>query len=239
MFQRCSAPQSEADAQPIQPQEAQSSMSGSPRGSQWATPNSRDHKGIQSKDGSHLARGYGHQLPDHVALAWATPTTRDYKGFYPQWSQESPTMRTRNLLPDQAHTGSYTGKLNPRWVETLMGLPVGWTMPSCADPWMIEQMNCDYSEMGLFPPQQSEPSESCGENWSTPPASQRGETLEVYFRRTIDRMKQGGVRFAPTLQVAVEAEERCIDIAKSLSLITPHLDQDTEDLVQMAMQGES
>ncbi len=26
------------------------------------------------------------------------------------------------------------GKLNPRWVETLMGLPVGWTMPSCASP---------------------------------------------------------------------------------------------------------
>jgi hypothetical protein len=26
------------------------------------------------------------------------------------------------------------GKLNPRWVETLMGLPVGWTMPSCVSP---------------------------------------------------------------------------------------------------------
>ena len=23
------------------------------------------------------------------------------------------------------------GKLNPRWVETLMGVPVGWCMPSC------------------------------------------------------------------------------------------------------------
>jgi len=27
-----------------------------------------------------------------------------------------------------------TGKLNPRWVETLMGLPVGWTMASCLHP---------------------------------------------------------------------------------------------------------
>jgi len=34
------------------------------------------------------------------------------------------------------------GKLNPRWVETLMGLPVGWTMPSCARPVTIEPMNC-------------------------------------------------------------------------------------------------
>ena len=32
-------------------------------------------------------------------------------------------------------------KLNPRWVETLMGLPVGWTMPSCASPVTIEPTN--------------------------------------------------------------------------------------------------
>lgn len=34
------------------------------------------------------------------------------------------------------------GKLNPRWVETLMGLPVGWTMPSCASPVTIAPTNC-------------------------------------------------------------------------------------------------
>lgn len=34
-------------------------------------------------------------------------------------------------------------QLNPRWVETLMGLPVGWTMPSCASPVTIERMNSD------------------------------------------------------------------------------------------------
>lgn len=34
-------------------------------------------------------------------------------------------------------------QLNPRWVETLMGLPVGWTMPSCASPVTIEPMNSD------------------------------------------------------------------------------------------------
>lgn len=33
------------------------------------------------------------------------------------------------------------GKLNPRWVETLMGLPVGWTMPSCTSPVTIGQTN--------------------------------------------------------------------------------------------------
>jgi hypothetical protein len=37
-------------------------------------------------------------------------------------------------------------RLNARWVETLMGLPVGWTMPSCASPVTIEPTNFDSSE---------------------------------------------------------------------------------------------
>lgn len=194
--------------QPTPPQEAQNSTSGSPQGSQWATP----YAG-----------------------------TKDHQGGSLEHYQSRPFASRQIDLHGQITmiNEAYTGKLNPRWVETLMGLPVGWTMPSCVTPWTTEWTSCDCSEMESCQRQQSEPSESCGENWSIPPASQRGETLEVYFRKSIDRMKQGGVRFAPTLQVAVEAEERGIDIAKSLSLITPHLDQDTEDLVQMAMQGES
>ena len=47
------------------------------------------------------------------------------------------------------------GKLNPRWVETLMGLPVGWTMPSCASPVTIERMNSDYSATVLSQQQQN------------------------------------------------------------------------------------
>lgn len=236
LFQRCSAPQSQQ---------------------MWNTPQARDHKGVDRRK---EARGFSPSLPNQVQptqpqeaqsstsgnrqeLQWATPYagTKDHQGGSLEHYQSRLAKGRQIDLHGQITmiNEAYTGKLNPRWVETLMGLPVGWTMPSCADPWTIERMSCVCSEMESFPPQQSEPSESCGENWSTPPASQRGETLEVYFRKTIDRMKQGGVRFAPTLQVAVEAEERCIDIAKSLSLITPHLDQDTEGLVQMAMQGES
>jgi hypothetical protein len=51
------------------------------------------------------------------------------------------------------------GKLNPRWVETLMGLPVGWTMPSCASPVTIEPTNFVSSETVLSRQQRSEPSE--------------------------------------------------------------------------------
>jgi hypothetical protein len=48
------------------------------------------------------------------------------------------------------------GKLNPRWVETLMGLPVGWVMPSCKSPVTIEPTNSDSSATESFPPPQSE-----------------------------------------------------------------------------------
>jgi hypothetical protein len=52
------------------------------------------------------------------------------------------------------------GKLNPRWVETLMGLPVGWTMPSCASPVTIERMNSDSSVTVLSQQQRNEHSEA-------------------------------------------------------------------------------
>jgi hypothetical protein len=48
---------------------------------------------------------------------------------------------------DQQVKNHTSGRLNPRWVETLMGLPVGWTMPSCASPVTIERMSSDCSGM--------------------------------------------------------------------------------------------
>ena len=63
-------------------------------------------------------------------------------------------------MPLTAQVKNHTsGKLNPRWVETLMGLPVGWTMPSCASPVTIERMSSDYSETELSQQQQNERSE--------------------------------------------------------------------------------
>ena len=62
---------------------------------------------------------------------------------------------SNQTLATLGHKEMGTGKLNPRWVETLMGLPVGWVMPSCACPVTIAPMNCVPSEMELFqqPPQ--------------------------------------------------------------------------------------
>ena len=47
--------------------------------------------------------------------------------------------------------------LNPRWVETLMGLPVGWTMPSCASPVTVATTNSDSLATELSRPQQLKP----------------------------------------------------------------------------------
>jgi hypothetical protein len=51
----------------------------------------------------------------------------------------------QTIMPSSEHAlpKAAGGKLNPRWVETLMGLPVGWVMPSCSRPVTIEQTNCD------------------------------------------------------------------------------------------------
>jgi hypothetical protein len=68
--------------------------------------------------------------------AWATPTARDHK------SGRGNEERTYSELTPMVERQT-NGKLNPRWVETLMGLPVGWTMPSCASPVTIVPTNLD------------------------------------------------------------------------------------------------
>jgi hypothetical protein len=59
--------------------------------------------------------------------SWATPTARDHK------SGKGKEDRTFSELTPMIERQA-VGRLNPRWVETLMGLPVGWVMPSCQSP---------------------------------------------------------------------------------------------------------
>lgn len=75
--------------------------------------------------------------------SWATPTARDHK------SGKGKEDRTYSELTPMIERQA-AGRLNPRWVETLMGLPVGWVMPDCASPVTIEPTNCDYSETESF-----------------------------------------------------------------------------------------
>jgi hypothetical protein len=88
-----------------------------------------------------------YKLRDHVVAeqkSWATATV----------STGAHRQKDGSMTPklDQ----QVSGKLNPRWVETLMGLPVGWVMPSCASPVTIEQTNFDSSATESCLPQPSE-----------------------------------------------------------------------------------
>ena len=94
----------------------------------WATPRTG------AIDSTRPNNKGGVPLADQVARSWATPDVSD---------RRSDNCRQIGL------SNQTQGKLNPRWVETLMGLPVGWTMPSCASPVTIERMNSDYSETVL------------------------------------------------------------------------------------------
>jgi hypothetical protein len=76
---------------------------------------------------------HGHPAPDNHSAhgsrpeSWATPTARDHKSGRGKEDRDY-----KELTPMVERTQA--GKLNPRWVETLMGLPIGWTMPSCTSP---------------------------------------------------------------------------------------------------------
>jgi hypothetical protein len=84
---------------------------------------------------------------------WATPQAKDHKSGH-----RDPTIVQYKQLNVEVEARA-TGKLNPRWVETLMGLPIGWTMPSCTSPQTIAPMSCDSSAMELCLPPLSERSE--------------------------------------------------------------------------------
>lgn len=51
------------------------------------------------------------------------------------WRQIKPLIPTTDTdtVVQLANVKKNVGKLNPRWVETLMGLPVGWVRPSADD----------------------------------------------------------------------------------------------------------
>jgi len=89
-------------------------------------------------------------------LSWATPKTPTGGPETAKRKQE--LGRTASGGGDLASQAN--GKLNPRWVETLMGLPIGWTMPSCTSPQTIAPMSCDCLAMESCPPPQSGLSES-------------------------------------------------------------------------------
>ena len=92
----------------------------------WPTPRASDHKGAVSPFAAQKARERigGCNLPEAIMESeyfrmFATPTARDWKD-----NGKSPAELARNSETLASQAG---GKLNPNWVEWLMGWPIGWT----------------------------------------------------------------------------------------------------------------
>jgi hypothetical protein len=131
----------------------------------WATPNAfcyqppenteqwtKRAEYQQTEKGVNLHKPIQTQVLHEVEKQWGTPTARDHKS-----GRGNEEREYKELTPMVERQQS--GKLNPRWVETLMGLPVGWVMPSCASPVTIEPTNCDSSATESSQQQQNEHSE--------------------------------------------------------------------------------
>jgi hypothetical protein len=113
----------------------------------WPTVTARDWKGcgnaITRKDGKHRIDNleavikYG-QLDQanpstngnsQGSQQWATPRANKVHPVITEQNRAHLANRKKSNLEEDiaGHCGKATGKLNPDWVEQLMGLPVGWT----------------------------------------------------------------------------------------------------------------
>jgi hypothetical protein len=113
-------------------------------GKNWPTPDCSDRRGP----------GSSQQGLSNVVKNWATPNTLDHMELRSPEAllRQATTTRAGRTAPanfreqvDPASVEIYktrtappkqkiTHKLNPRFVEALMGLPIGWVMPNCAKP---------------------------------------------------------------------------------------------------------
>jgi hypothetical protein len=134
----------------------------------WATPQQRDFKDAEplvkwtERAEEQKAKGVNLHLPLPSQVmhteekSWRTPSSSDGEGGVMEMREG---CAGKYKLRDHAADGNKSAKLNPRWVETLMGLPIGWTMPSCKSPVTIELTSCGSLETELCQQQQNEHSE--------------------------------------------------------------------------------
>jgi hypothetical protein len=120
----------------------------------WATPNTMDYMDQRSPEAlwkqattARKGRSFPANLREQVnpialkiyqnAKNWATPNVGDGKAGM------SLNRKQKSLGQDVSMVEGYhpDQKLNPRFVETLMGLPIGWVMSTCANPIRIESQS--------------------------------------------------------------------------------------------------
>jgi hypothetical protein len=124
---------------------------------QWATPQAHDAQGPKTPEQIAAMRAKGHGVKNlNEMVTWPTPSASCDQGGPSGLAGGSGNRKKLNsMLPEAEAKAMGCGKLNPRWVETLMGLPIGWTMPSCTSPQTIAPMSCDSSATESCQPPQS------------------------------------------------------------------------------------
>lgn len=98
----------------------------------WPTPTASDHEGNGMRSGDRA----GEPKLAGAARLWPTPVARNAKGRAGS-NRNSPELpdlvqhgRPGETTPTDGESGSPKVDLNPRFVESLMGLPLGWLTPS-------------------------------------------------------------------------------------------------------------
>jgi hypothetical protein len=105
----------------------------------YPTPIAGDWKGQVRSDGNPTMLS---GIVEKDAKNWATPQASDYVEGARTSLQSNQKCLGRDLKQlEMVDKKPQSMRLNPRWVEVLMGLPVGWCMPSCVTPWITEQTN--------------------------------------------------------------------------------------------------
>ena len=109
----------------------------------WATPNAGDFKAGMStgRQQKSLGQDVHSQLEETKTEKWATPVVTDSFGARNLTSTRPPnskhhagvTLGDQTLQVKNGKVEKGSPKLNPRWVETLMGLPLGWCCPNTPD----------------------------------------------------------------------------------------------------------
>ena len=106
----------------------------------WPTPCTRDYKDKNLSLKVSLEK-LQVSLPITVNLEYAISQNLLTKINLRLSTYHENVRRSSSLNTPQ---NTYLGVLNPRWVEAMMGIPIGWTMPTCARVWTIKRMNCDF-----------------------------------------------------------------------------------------------
>lgn len=122
----------------------------------WPTPTARDWKDGQS--GEKTKAKSGRPLSE-VAMYWPTPTaSMAFRGdCAAERRRKDPHLGSQVAIQQNSPMGKNKPQLNPDWVETLMGFPIGWS--TISGPRLEEYFNSTGNRRALQKLKQSEKSE--------------------------------------------------------------------------------